>query len=336
MKAFFSAHQSTHAPALELQDGAFVPHVETQARVETIRAALSDIAAPIDHGLDPILAVHDPDYVAFLQRAHADWVAAGRAGDALPYVFPIRGRRAFSFERIEAQLGQYAFDGGTPVAAGTWESAYWSAQTVLSALDHVLGGARHAFALCRPPGHHAGRDYMGGYSYLNTAAIAAEQALAKGAKRVAVLDVDYHHGNGTQDIFYTRGDVLTISLHADPVTDYPFYWGHADETGEGEGAGASLNLHMPRGTDWTAYKLKLALAIDHVNAFAPDLLIVPFGADTYAGDPISHFKLQTADYTAMGRMIAAIGLPTLIPMEGGYAVDALGANVAAFLAGFAD
>lgn len=334
MKAFFSDLQTSHAPDVELQDGAFVPHVETQQRVEAIRAVLSDISAPADFGLDPILAVHNRDYVAFLRQAHADWVAAGRPGDALPYVFPIRGRRPLGFERIEAELGQYAFDCGTPVAAGTWESAYWSAQTVLSALDHVQTGARHAFAFCRPPGHHAGRDYMGGYSYLNTAAIAAQHALSQGARRVAVLDVDYHHGNGTQDIFYARGDVLTVSLHADPVTDYPFYWGHADETGEGEGAGACLNLPMPRGTDWSAYDVKLALAIDHVKTFAPDLLIVPFGADTFIGDPISHFCLETADYTAMAARIAAIGPPTLICMEGGYAVEALGANVAAFLAGF--
>lgn len=334
MRSFFSEQQSKHAPALELQNGELVPHAESQARVDAIRAVLTDVAEPEDHGLDPILAIHDPAYVEFLGRAHKDWVEAGRPGDAFPYVFPIRGRRPLNLTRIDAELGQYAYDCGTPVAAGTWDTVYWSAQSALSALDHVLDGARSAFAFCRPPGHHAGRDYMGGYSYLNNAAICAEQALAKGAAKVVVLDVDYHHGNGTQDLFYERPEVLTISLHADPATDYPFYWGHADEAGSGKGAGASLNLPMSRGTDWPAYRNGLRQAIESVHAFAPDLLIVPYGADTYAGDPISFFSIETAEYSEMGAMIAALDLPTLICMEGGYAIEALGSNVAAFLAGF--
>ena len=334
MRSFFSEQQSKHAPALELQNGELVAHAESQARVDAIRAVLTDVAEPEDHGLDPILSIHDPAYVEFLGRAHKDWVEAGRPGDAFPYVFPIRGRRPLNLTRIDAELGQYAYDCGTPVAAGTWDTVYWSAQSALSALDHVLDGARSAFAFCRPPGHHAGRDYMGGYSYLNNAAICAEQALAKGAAKVVVLDVDYHHGNGTQDLFYERPEVLTISLHADPTTDYPFYWGHADEAGSGKGAGASLNLPMPRGTDWPAYRNVLRQAIERVHAFAPDLLIVPYGADTYAGDPISFFSIETAEYSEMAAMIAALDLPTLICMEGGYAIEALGSNVAAFLAGF--
>lgn len=334
MKAFFSDHQSKHAPALELQNGELVPHAESHARVDAIKSVLTDVTVPTDHGLDPILAVHDPDYVSFLQRAHHDWVAAGRPGDAFPYVFPIRGRRPLNLQRIDAELGQYAYDCGTPVAAGTWDTVYWSAQSALSALEHVLSGAPTAFAFCRPPGHHAGRDYMGGYSYLNNVAICAERALQTGAQRVAVLDVDYHHGNGTQDIFYERPEILTVSLHADPVTDYPFYWGHADETGSGAGEGAALNLPMPRGTGWTDYVTTLTQAIERVQAFSPDLLIVPYGADTYAGDPISYFKIETGEYSEMASLIAALNLPTLICMEGGYAIDALGANVQAFLAGF--
>ena len=177
-------------------------------------------------------------------------------------------------------------------------------------------------------------DYMGGYSYLNHAAICATEALKRGASRIAVLDVDYHHGNGTQDIFYERSEVLTISLHADPRTDYPFYWGHADETGSGEGAGNNLNFPMPRGTKWSDYKTVLKRAIEQVQSFRPDLLIVPYGADTYAHDPISFFAIETDEYTEMSAEIAALNLPTLICMEGGYAVEALGANVAAFLKGF--
>ena len=197
----------------------------------------------------------------------------------------------------------------------------------------MLGGERAAFALCRPPGHHSGRDYLGGYCYLNNAAIAAQAGVAAG-RRVAILDVDYHHGNGTQDIFYARGDVLFASIHADPVMDYPFFWGHADEAGEGEGEGATLNLPLPRGTDLAAWLPALDAALDRIAAFAPDLLIVSYGADTFAGDPISHFRLETRDYALIARRIASLGKPSLIVMEGGYAVDALGANVASFLEGF--
>lgn len=334
MRTFYSDHQSRHAPSVELQNGALVPHAESAERVDAIKRVLPRLEAAKDFGLDPILAVHDADYVDFLRRAYTDWASAGRPGDAFPYVFPIRGRRPLNLKRIDAELGRYAYDCGTPVAPGTWDAVYWSAQTALTGLEAVMTSGEATFAFCRPPGHHAGRDYMGGYSYLNAAAIAAEQALRSGAETVAVLDVDYHHGNGTQDIFYGRNDVLTISLHADPSMDYPFYWGHADEKGQDAGDGYNLNLPMARGTEWSAYKAQLAAAIERLQAFAPDVLIVPFGADTYIKDPISFFAIETADYTSMARMIADLGLPTLICMEGGYAVDDLGANVAAFLNGF--
>lgn len=232
-------------------------------------------------------------------------------------------------------MGRFGSDNVTPIGPGTWASAYWGAQSALTALSALLDNeTRTAFALCRPPGHHAGADYTGGYCYLNNAAISAEAAITAGHARVAILDVDYHHGNGTQDIFYARGDVLTASLHADPRTDFPYYWGHADERGEGVGLGATLNLPLPAGAAWPDYERTLATALAAIARFAPSLLIVPFGADTFEGDPISRFALRTADYPAMAARIAALGLPTLIVMEGGYAIDALGANVAAFLSGF--
>ena len=329
MRCFFDGRQRGHAPAVEFFNGGLHPAAECAERVDAILSAVGTTESPGDHGLSPIVRAHAPDYVAFLQSAFADWRAAGRDGDAIPYTFPVVGRRGLDLDRIDARLGQFAFDTSTPIAEGTWDSAYWGAQSALSALDTVLAGARAAFALSRPPGHHAGRDYLGGYSYLNNAAIAAEAALAAGRKRVAILDVDYHHGNGTQDIFVGRDDVLFASIHADPRTDYPYFWGHADESG-----GNILNLPLPRGTDWTAYAPALTQALDWIKQGAPDLLIVSYGADTYAGDPISHFRLETDDYARMARRIASLGAPTLIVMEGGYAVDALGANVAAFLGGF--
>lgn len=331
---FFDPAQTAHAPALELHNGTFVPSADTPARVEVLLAAVGPVTAPTDHGMAPILAVHDAGYIDFLQTAHADWRAAGREGDAFPYVFPIRHRRDLPLERIDARIGRYAYDMGTPIAGGTWPSVYANAQVALSALDPLLAGtARASLALCRPPGHHSGRDYFGGYCYLNNAAIAAQSAVDAG-RRVAILDIDYHHGNGTQDIFYAVANPLFASIHADPVRDYPFYWGHADEHGSGAGRGANLNLPLPHGTTIKPYRAALATALAAIRAHDADLLVLSFGADTYVGDPISHFALETADYATIASDIAALGLPVLIIMEGGYAVDALGANLSSLLSGF--
>jgi acetoin utilization deacetylase AcuC-like enzyme len=305
---------------------------EAPARVAAILdAGIGQPEPPTDQGLSPILRVHDPEYVQFLQTAHADWLAAGRSGDAFPYTFPLVGRRSRQWNRIDATIGNYSFDTSTPIGPGTWQAAYWSAQTAIAAVDAVLSGESASFGLCRPPGHHAARDYCGGYCYLNNAAIAAERGLAAGRKSIAVLDVDYHHGNGTQDIFAGREEVSFASIHADPRTDYPFYWGHADENERNV-----LNLPLARGTAWSAYEPALSEAIDWIGQRAPELLIVCYGADTYEADPISHFQLRTGDYAQMAGHIASLSLPTVILMEGGYAVEALGANVAEFLSAWTD
>lgn len=333
MRLFHDPRQRGHAPVRELHNGDWVPFAEVPERVDAILALCGPSEAAVDHGLEPILAVHDADYVAFLQTAHAEWLDAGRSGDAIGYSFPVVRRRPLALDRIDAKIGAYAVDASSPIAAGTWDAAYWSAQAALTATDEVLAGERHAFALCRPPGHHCGRDYLGGYCFLNNAAIAARAAQAAG-HRAAILDVDYHHGNGTQDLFYEDGNVLFASIHADPRTDYPFFWGHADERGEGAGEGATLNLPLPRGTGWAEYAPALDSALQAVADHGATMLLVSYGADTFADDPISAFRIETPEYTAMARVIASLGLPTVIAMEGGYAVGALGANVAAFLEGF--
>jgi acetoin utilization deacetylase AcuC-like enzyme len=334
MRCFWDEAQRLHAPEKEFFNGGLHPAADRPDRANAILAAIGRTEAASAHDDRAIQRTHDAGYCAFLESAHADWLAAGRTGDAFPYTFPVVKRRPLALQRIDARMGQYSFDTATPIGPGTWTATRAAADTALSALDAVLSGDRAAFALTRPPGHHAGADYCGGYSYLNHAAIAAEAALAAGKKRIAVLDVDYHHGNGTQDIFYARADVAYASIHADPVMDYPYYWGHADETGIGDGAGANLNLPLARGTDWASYAKALDQALDWIARFDADLLIVSYGADTYVGDPISHFVLETRDYRPMGQAIAALALPTLIVMEGGYAVDALGTNVATFLSGF--
>jgi len=333
VKLFYDERQARHAPARELQDGEWAPYAETPSRIGSILEQYGDCHPVHDFGMDPLLAVHDADYLTFLREAHGRWQAAGRPGDAIGYTFPIRGRRKLSLERIDAALGAYAFDVGTPIAQGTWEAAYWSAQCALTALDEIAAGARHAFALCRPPGHHAGADYMGGYCYLNNAAIAARRAGTLGLGPVAILDVDYHHGNGTQDIFLRDPRVLFASIHADPATDYPFYWGHADERGEDQGTGTTLNLPLARGARWPDYSLALRTALEAIDAWGAAMMVVSFGADTFVRDPISHFALEREDYCRLGAAIGELRRPTLVVMEGGYAVSELGSNVAAFLDG---
>lgn len=329
MRCFWDERQRAHDPRAEFFNGKLHPAAEHSGRIEAILSAIGRTEEPGDFGDEPLLRVHAADYVEFLQSAHGRWLEAGRDGDAFPYAFPIAHRRRLGLSRVDALLGQYSFDTSTPIGPGTWQAAYWSAQTALAALGAVLDGDRFAFGLCRPPGHHAGRDYCGGYSYLNSAAICAAAALAAGRRRVAILDVDYHHGNGTQDIFVGSDDVAFASIHADPTTDYPFFWGHGDESG-----GNILNLPLPRGSDWQAYAPALTQALDWIERKQPELLIVSYGADTHEADPISHFRLRTSDYPAMARRISSLRLPTLVLMEGGYAVDALGANVAEFLSGF--
>ena len=334
MRGFFDPRQLAHAPREELHNGRFVAYAESPARAERIAAALGPLEQPEDAGEAPILAVHSADYIAFLKQAPERWRAAGRTGDAIPYAFPVVRRRALNLERIDALMGRYCFDATTPITPDTWTSAYWSAQSALAATRAVTSGERAAFALSRPPGHHAGTDYCGGYGHVNAAAVAARAARDAGTARVAILDIDYHHGNGTQDIFYGEGDIFYASLHADPAGDYPFYWGHADECGEGAGTGATLNLPLPQGTTADPFRRALASALDAIARFAPGLLIVSFGADTWDGDPIAHFGIRTDDYPRIARDIAACGYPSVVVMEGGYALDALGANVAAFLSGF--
>jgi acetoin utilization deacetylase AcuC-like enzyme len=334
MRLFFDERQRLHAPAVELHNGAFEPYAEHPGRVESILAAIGRTEAPHDFGEEPLLRVHPRPYLDFLKCAYPEWRAAGRPGDAVAYTWPIVRRRPLPLDRIDAKLGRYSYDASTPIAQGSWEAAYASAQTTVAALDAALAGEAAAFALTRPPGHHAGTDYLGGYCHLNHAAIAAEAAIATGKRKVAILDVDYHHGNGTQDIFWGRGDVFFASLHADPRLDYPFYWGHADEAGEGEGEGATLNLPLPRGTGMREYEPALDEALEAIARFGAEFLIISYGADTFEGDPISHFRLRTEDYAPVARRAASLGLPTLIVMEGGYAVADLGANVASFLSGF--
>lgn len=342
MHTIYSDEHRLHHGAGEFYRGRLVPCFEMPERADQV---LARVAAA---GLGPVIApdafdraaaarVHTGDYLDFLEAAWREWSALGETGDALPYAWPARDlRQDCPPDHIDGKLGFYAIDAAVPITAGTWRAVSASAACAVTGARLLAGGAASAFALCRPPGHHAGARAMGGFCYLNNAAIAAQYLRDHGAARVAVLDVDYHHGNGTQTIFYDRADVFFASLHGDPKVEYPFYLGHADERGAGAGVGANRNFPLPWGTDGAAYAEALEAALGEIAGFGADALVVSLGVDTFVDDPISHFRLERADFIAIGRAIARLARPCLVVMEGGYAVGDIGANVAAVLTGLAD
>lgn len=338
-------HRQHHPPFEVFEGGNKLPVLESPERMERILAALretewADIQPPKEFGLEPILAVHDRDYLDFLQNGYNDWqVQGGQLGGnvdtsvLLGGTFPPR-RATRKSDSIVGRVGYYTFDLSCPIVAGTYAAALAAANCALTGARHIQAGQKAVFTLCRPPGHHAGRDFAGGYCYLNNACIAAKY-LTEGRHRVALLDVDYHCGNGSQDIFYDSAEVLTISLHADPDRQYPYFVGYADETGEVAGTGFHRNFPLPAKTDDTAYLQILNQALAFVRGFAPRYLVLSFGADIFEGDPLGDLAITTAGFAAIGERIAALGLPTLIIMEGGYNTEALGRNTCAFLESFA-
>jgi acetoin utilization deacetylase AcuC-like enzyme len=337
MLTVYSDDHRLHRGRAELIDGKLVPSFECPERADTILRAvtpITEIIAPAEFGLEPIRRVHADNFLAFLESAWSMWTAAGRDWDALPLAWPTRGMRQIEPDNIDGKLSFFSFDAGTPITAGTWQAATAAANVALTGADHLVHGAGAAFSLCRPPGHHAAADYYGGYCFLNNAAIAAQYLLDNGSARVAILDVDYHHGNGSQSIFYERDDVLFLSIHGDPKQEYPFFLGHADETGAGAGAGFNHNFPLPWGTGAKPWLGALDECCSRLADYAADAIVVSLGVDTFAGDPISEFRLQTSDYPAIGEKVAALARPTLFVLEGGYAVDEIGTNVAGVLAGF--
>jgi acetoin utilization deacetylase AcuC-like enzyme len=341
MITVFSEKHRLRNPRTELYNGELVRPHESPERAEIvldrIRAEHSgEVIGPAEFGSAPLLRVHDARYVEFLSQAWAEWSAAGGQGEAIPDCWPARRMAQRCPDSISGKLGYYAMAGETSISAGTWEAASAAADVALTAAARLDQGARAAFALCRPPGHHAARDLYGGYCFLNNAAIAAQYLRDRGAARVAILDVDFHHGNGTQDIFYDRADVLYVSLHGDPLQAFPYFSGYADETGTGAGAGFTFNLPLPPGTTFEVWQEALRAALARIADFRADALVVSLGVDTYAEDPISFFRLESADFTRYGRMLGDCRLPTLFVMEGGYAVGAIGVNVVNVLGGFED
>lgn len=350
MQVVYSPAHLGHDITVETFMGMPIPANEVAERAEKIRWALEadggfPFAAPTDHGEAPITAVHDPGLVRFLEVA---WSEVRRQGLVRPFLsadtYPNRqmfegmtpeavSRLAREPEQAAGRAGFWGLDTAAPLVAGTYSAARAAVDVALTTVDLVLGGATSAYGLCRPPGHHAARSMYGGYCFFNNAAIAAEAIVRATGERVAILDVDYHHGNGTQQIFWNRGDVRYVSIHADPDRAYPYFLGRADEVGEGAGAGENLNLPLRGGAANDDYLAAVDTALEAILAVTGSVIVVSLGFDTYGLDPIGDFALTTDVYHEVGRRVAATGRRLVVLQEGGYHRPSLGENARAWLRG---
>ncbi len=326
--------------------GEMVPCFEVAARADHILAELNkrslgsiQIAEMTDDVIaQAVTKVHAERYLDFIQHAWQEWIALDPANskrDALPSVWPTRTLRSDKLpQNFAARMGLFSFDTGTPLTAGTWTAAWYGAGCAIRCAEAILDGHRSAFALTRPPGHHAGHDFFGGYCFINNAAVATQRLRDGGIEKVAILDIDYHHGNGTQAIFYDRADVFFVSIHGDPTTEYPFFLGYADEKGIGSGVGYNLNIPLPRGTEYPQWRSALLRSLDAIASFGAQALVISLGLDTYEADPISGFRLRSEDYAQVGEILKSANLPTVFVMEGGYALEAIGLNTVNLLESF--
>ncbi len=344
MRVVASDRHRGHAPLAEIESSGLQPPFEHPGRADAIEKTLAgddrfDLTPPDDWGAAPIAAVHDAGLVEFLERAWADYqLRHPGTHDVVPDVFAMPGlldgigpfpERSL----VDHELGRWCFETTTPITEGTFDAARSAVDIALTATVAVIDGEVAAYGLCRPPGHHAPTALYGGYCFFNNAAIAAHHVASTTGSKVTVLDVDYHHGNGTQQIFYRRDDVQYVSLHGDPQRAYPYLSGFADETGAGPGAGANLNLPLAADTGDEAYLVSLGRACEAIQAFGSSLVIVSLGVDTFHNDPISDLAVTTVGLREQGELVAQLALPTVIVQEGGYDVAAIGDNVRAFLLG---
>jgi acetoin utilization deacetylase AcuC-like enzyme len=346
VKVVYTLRHRLHHPQREFEASGFQEPLEHPGRAEIIRAALAadaefEFIAPDEWGTEQIEAVHDTGLVKFLESAWEEYQRErGHTHDVVPDVFAMPGLRdgmgpAKEPSAIGMRLGWWCFEMTTPLTQGTYEAARSAVDVALTAADHVIEGERVAYGLCRPPGHHAARALYGGYCFFNNAAVVAEHLTASTGGRVSVLDVDYHHGNGTQQIFYDRADVQFVSLHGDPQRAYPYLTGFKDEVGSGVGRGTTSNFPLPERTGDEHYLEVLAAACGEIAAFEPDFVVVSLGLDTFVDDPIGDFALSADGFEAAGALVCSLGLRTVVLQEGGYAVDELGENARRWLHGIA-
>ena len=337
MKVIFADRQQLHDPVMFYSSGARVPHPEKPERAARLLAAAEraglDRETPDDVGLDTVAALHSARYLSFLENIYPRWRRIDGASDEVwPGIHPDSRSGGYP-KSATGQAGFHQWDLSVPIGEHTWQAALSAAHSAVHAATLVVAGERSSYALCRPPGHHATREFAAGFCYLGNTAAAALKLRSRHAK-VAVLDVDVHHGNGTQDLFYTRDDVLTVSIHADPIRFFPFFWGYANETGEASGRGFNLNIPLARGTDDDAYLPELEWALTAIDDFGADALVVALGLDAFEGDPFQGFRITTGGFGRIGERIGALDRPTVLVQEGGYLTDELGDNLRSFLEGF--
>ena len=333
MIALYDPTQYSHDPQFFLSSGAQRPCPEKPSRIDALLSGLHSLGItptrPTDHGPDAIAAIHPERYLTFLQTIHARWARIpGASPEVVPSIHPASRLDGYPRSAV-GQAGFHMTDTSAPIGPNTWTAAYASAQCAIHGAELLLQG-QTAYALCRPPGHHAFTDLAGGFCYLNNTAIAAQQLTLHG-RRVAILDIDLHHGNGTQAIFYDRPDVLTLSLHAHPERFYPFFWGYPEERGTERAEGANLNLAMARGTADAGFQRQLDIALQTITDWRADTLVLALGLDAFIGDPFAGLAVTTQGFAQIGRMIASAALPTLIVQEGGYLCPELDQNLAAVL-----
>ena len=337
MKAVFSAAQLAHAPTRFLSLGNIVDYPESPERVRTLlegaRQAGAQICAARRYATSDFAAIHPPGYLNFLENGFTEWQELPGAGpEMMPSLRPMYHSSVRS-PHIMARAGHHLMDFSCAITENTWRSVSASAATALTTADLVLKGETMAYALCRPPGHHAYASRAGGFCYLNNSALAAQKLRGSHAK-VAILDIDVHHGNGTQAIFYDRPDVLTVSIHADPVAFYPYYWGSAMETGQGAGTGFNLNIPvLPRSGD-DIWLLALDAALALIADYQPGALVIALGLDAHEADPFKGGAVTQAGFARLARQIASLSLPTVIVQEGGYLTEHLSDNLAMFLSAY--
>ncbi len=345
MRAFHHPNQSRHDPRFFLQRGEVRRNFEVPARAASLLAGLGELgivpeAAPLPDAA-ALAAVHSRDYLDFLANAARDWAALPGAGpEAVANIHPspeMLAQGARPGRGIIGRAGWFTADAACPIGPGTWDACLAAAGAALAAAAEAAeGAATAAYALCRPPGHHAYAARAGGHCYVNNAALAADALRRAGAPRVAVIDIDSHHGNGTQGIFWENGEVLTVSVHADPERYYPWYVGHADERGAGAGEGRNLNLPLPFGSGDGAWLDAIRHGVEAAQRFGAEALVVPLGFDASEDEPLAALKVTPDGFARAGAALAGLRLPTAIIQEGGYNVDLLGALLARFLSGWGD
>jgi acetoin utilization deacetylase AcuC-like enzyme len=338
MKAFAHPAQALHDPRFFLMRGRLRPNFEIPTRAAALEAGLARLGIapeiPPEAPRHALLRAHEPAYLDFLRDAAADWAALPDPGpEIVANVHPTpemiaQGARLPA--GLVGQAGWFTADTACPIGPGTWDASVGAASCALAAAGEAAAG-RTAYALCRPPGHHAYAARAGGHCYVNNAAIAVEALKAAGAARVAVLDIDSHHGNGTQGIFWKRADVLTVSVHGDPNRYYPWFVGHAGERGAGPGTGCNLNLPLPQGSDDAAWLAAIGHGLDAIRAFRAEALVVSLGFDASEHEPLGFFRVTADGFARAAVAISTLGLPAAIIQEGGYNVEVIGGLLERFL-----